>query len=141
MYFFLGTLSGVTVAGVTSTSGSWSYLLNSPRAILFDVAGFMYILDSGNARIQKWWPGATYGTTLVATAFSGPVGMQLDRANNLVVADTGNHRIVSFGLLCRKYIVSKKKVYAYYFNHRFSAPATTTTTAPPSEFSMLFPCY
>ena len=102
MNIFLGTLSGVTVAGVTSSSGSWSYLLNSPAAILFDTAGFMYILDSGNARIIKWWPGATYGSTLIATSFSNPLGMQLDRANNLVVADTGNHRILSFGLLCRK---------------------------------------
>ena len=104
MNMFLGTITGVTVAGTTGTSGVWSYLLNGPTAIILDATGFMCILDAGNARIMRWWPGASFGTILLATSFSGPVGLQLDRGNNLVVADTGNHRIVSFGLLCRKWI-------------------------------------
>lgn len=102
MNLFVGSVNGITVAGITSTSGGWSYLLSGPTAILFDANGFMYILDAGNARIMRWWPGASFGTVLLATSFSNPIGLQLDRGNNLVVADTGNHRIVSFGLLCRK---------------------------------------
>jgi len=76
--------------------------LSSPTAILLDSYGYIYILDYGNARVQKWYPGAPYGTTVVAAAFSNPFGMQFDRLNNLVVADTYNYRIVSFGILCRK---------------------------------------
>ncbi|CAF4745454.1 unnamed protein product, partial [Rotaria socialis] len=105
--------SGITVAGTTGISGPWSYQLNSPTSVMLDPTGFMYILDSGNARILKWWPGALYGTTILTGSFSTPLGMQLDRANNLVVADTNNHRIVSFGLLCLS--------------------ATTTTAPPPSS--------
>lgn len=95
-------MSGTTVAGTTGSAGAWSYQLNNPTALIFDTNGFIYILDTSNARIQKWWPGATYGSTLLAMSFATPLGMQLDRGNNLVVADTNNHRIVSFGLLCRK---------------------------------------
>ncbi|CAM4911172.1 unnamed protein product [Rotaria socialis] len=108
-----GVTSGITVAGTTGISGPWSYQLNSPTSVMLDPTGFMYILDSGNARILKWWPGALYGTTILTGSFSTPLGMQLDRANNLVVADTNNHRIVSFGLLCLS--------------------ATTTTAPPPSS--------
>lgn len=67
-----------------------------------DQFGYLYILDSGNSRIQKWRPPASYGTTVVSASFNNPYGMQLDRLNNLVVADTSYHRIVSFGIFCRK---------------------------------------
>lgn len=97
-----GALNGITVAGTSGSAGPWSYQFNNPTAIMFDPVGFLYILDTNNARIQKWWPGSGYGTTVLAAAFASPLGMQLDRYNNLVIADTNNHRIVSFGLLCRK---------------------------------------
>ncbi|CAF1116879.1 unnamed protein product [Rotaria sordida] len=108
-----GVLSGVTVAGTTGSSGSWSYQFNNPTALIVDPLGYIYVLDSTNARIQKWWPGAFYGSTVFAASFSSPLGMQLDRLNNLVIADTNNHRIVSFGLLC--------------------PPTTTTTALPPTS--------
>ena len=104
MHMSLGQTSGVTVAGTSGSAGSWSYQFSSPTAIMFDPNGYMYILDSGNARIQKWYPGAAYGTTILAGSLSTPRGMQLDRANNLVVADTNNHRIVYYGYLCRKFL-------------------------------------
>lgn len=62
----------------------------------------MYVLDYTNTRIQKWWPGATYGTTVIAAAFNQPTGMRIDRLGNMVVADAYNHRVVSFGVTCRK---------------------------------------
>ncbi|CAF3803800.1 unnamed protein product [Rotaria magnacalcarata] len=108
-----GVISGVTVAGTTGISGPWSFQLNSPTSVMLDPAGFMYILDSGNGRILKWSPGALYGITILTGSFSTPLGMQLDRFNNLVVADTNNYRIVSFGLLC--------------------SSATTTTAPPPTS--------
>lgn len=98
----LGVLSGVTVAGTTGSSGPWSYQLNSPTAVFLDSTGSIYVLDSGNTRVQKWSSGANYGVTVLAGSFSNPTGMQLDRANNLVIADKNNHRIVSFSLQCRK---------------------------------------
>ena len=96
-------MSGVTVAGSTGNAGPWSYQFSSPTALLLDPYGYMYVLDYGNARVQRWYPGATYGVTILAGSLSNPYGMQLDRLNNLVIADSYNHRIVSFGYLCRKF--------------------------------------
>jgi len=72
---------------------------------MFDQYGYMYILDTGNLRIQKWLPGMTYGVTVVSATMSGPLGMQFDYSNNIVVADTSNQRIISFSNICRKYSV------------------------------------
>jgi hypothetical protein len=72
---------------------------------MFDQYGYMYILDYGNTRIQKWVLGMTYGVTVVSAAMNGPVGMQFDYSNNIVVADTSNQRIISFSNICRKYLV------------------------------------
>jgi hypothetical protein len=63
----------------------------------------MYIMDYANNRVQKWYPGGAYGTTVLSSSVSNPYGMQFDRYNNLVIADTNNHRIVSSGILCRKF--------------------------------------
>ena len=98
----IGATSGVTVAGSTSDPGSWSYQFSSPTAIAFDPQGFMYVLDFSNDRVQKWWPGAPFGTTVAATALGSPRGMQFDRLGNIVIADTTAHRVISFGLQCRK---------------------------------------
>ncbi|CAF5135885.1 unnamed protein product, partial [Rotaria socialis] len=55
-----------TVAGTTSSAGPWSYQLNTPSAIMMDPYGFIYVLDTGNARVQKWYPGNSYGTTILS---------------------------------------------------------------------------
>ena len=99
----IGAMQGVTVGGTNGDSGPWSYQLSSPTAILFDSFGFMYILDYGNNRVVKWFPGAPYGTSVVSASFYNPCGMQFDRLNNIVIADTYNHRITSFGVICRKF--------------------------------------
>jgi hypothetical protein len=76
--------------------------LNNPTSIVVDPYGYMYILDTGNLRIQKWYPGAPYGVTIVAATMSSPYGLQVDRLGNLVVADTSYHRVISFSISCRK---------------------------------------
>ncbi len=103
IHIFVGSLSGVTVAGVTGTSGSYSYLFTSPTAIAFDPYGYMYVLDSGNARVQRWLPGGSYGTTVASSTMNSPNGMQIDRLGNIAIADTSYHRIISFAMTCRKY--------------------------------------
>lgn len=101
-----GAMSGILVAGTTSDPGSWSYQFSSPTAIILDPYGYLYVLDTGNNRIQKWWPGSTFGTTVLAGSYATPLSMILDRANSLVIVDTNNHRIVSYGVLCRKFTLS-----------------------------------
>lgn len=69
-----------------------------------DPYGYLYIMDYGNKRVQKWYPGATYGTTVVSsTTLNLPYGMKFDRLGNIVISDTYNHRILLFGITCRKF--------------------------------------
>lgn len=63
----------------------------------------MYVLDTGNARVQKWFPGATFGQSVVAGSMSNPSGLHIDLSANLVIADRSNHRILSYGLICRMF--------------------------------------
>lgn len=95
-------MSGITVAGSTSNSGPWAYQFTNPTAITFDSNGYMYILDTGNSRVQKWLPGAAFGTTVISTSMSTPYGLTFDRVGNIVITDTLNYRIMSFAITCRK---------------------------------------
>ena len=107
----IGVNIGITVAGSTSDPGVWSYQLNNPTAILMDQYGYLYILDYSNSRVQKWWPGATYGTTVVAATMSNPMNMKFDRLGGIVIADTYYHRIISFALTCREYCIRSSSLY------------------------------
>ncbi|CAF3039731.1 unnamed protein product [Rotaria sp. Silwood2] len=60
----------------------------------------MYILDAGNDRIQRWWPGSTYGVTVAAATLSSPRGIAFDPSGNLIVADYSSHRVVLFPVAC-----------------------------------------
>lgn len=81
---------------------------------MFDQYGYMYLLDAGNSRIQKWLPGMTYGVTVVASAMSTPLGMTFDLSNNIIVADTSYHRIISFNTFCRKFLSFVSLLIYYY---------------------------
>lgn len=96
-------MTGSTVAGTTGSAGPWSYQLNNPTAITMDPYGYIYILDTANNRVQRWWPGAAYGITVLAASMTTPYGLQFDNRGNMVIADTYNHRILFFGITCRKY--------------------------------------
>lgn len=98
-------MSGSTVAGSTNDAGIYSYQLSSPTALTVDPYGFIYIMDSGNNRVQKWFPGASYGTTLIGGSMSTPYGMTVDNLGNIVIADTFFSRISSYGLTCREFFL------------------------------------
>ncbi|WP_221356265.1 RICIN domain-containing protein [Streptomyces beigongshangae] len=82
--------------------------LHTPRGIIVDSAGDLYIADSGNNRIRKITKAdgkihtvagtgaATYGGDgLAATAahLNHPMGVAVDSAGDLYIADYNNHRI------------------------------------------------
>jgi uncharacterized protein (TIGR03437 family) len=94
------------VGGTGPTAGS---LLN-PTGICFDSAGVLYITDSGHRTIVKFSPSQNNGRVspvagIGTPGFSGdgglatkaqlnnPVGLAIDSAGNLYVADANNHRI------------------------------------------------
>ena len=100
--YILDQLNGTTIAGQSGVAGSWSYQFNSPTAITFDQYNNLYVMDSGNDRIQRWWPGSTYGVTVASAVLANPRGMAFDPWGNLVVTDMSYHRVVLFSVACRK---------------------------------------
>jgi len=79
-------------------------LFNTPIGIAVDVTGNVYVADTGNHRIRKVTPGGDVTTVALSvsgfldgtgtnTRFNTPRGMCLDKAGNLLIADTNNHQI------------------------------------------------
>ncbi|CAF0822768.1 unnamed protein product [Adineta steineri] len=95
---------GTVVAGGNG-AGSGANQLNSPRSIVVDSNGTLYISDQANNRIQRWLQNANSGTTIVcgtqgaaANQLYYPEQILFDRYQNLLVADRFNNRIQLFNL-------------------------------------------
>lgn len=79
---------------------------NTPKGIAIDDLDNLYIVDSGNNRIQKLDKNGnfilgfgTYGTG--DSQFISPTGITIDKRNGAIyIADTGNNRIQKFDSNC-----------------------------------------
>ncbi len=99
-----GASSGVFVAGVPGVLGSNSTMLNFPMGIKIDTYLNMYVVDSGNHRVQMFCANSQTGITIAgadiaggnATQLNGPRGIAFDSAMNMYIGDTGNHRVQKF---------------------------------------------
>jgi trimeric autotransporter adhesin len=101
------TVAGTGLQGYTGDNGAaTSATLNVPWGLALDAAGNLYIADSGNNAIRKVSGGVI--TTIAGNgtaSFSGdagaaasatlsePLGIALDAAGNLYIADFGNNRV------------------------------------------------
>jgi trimeric autotransporter adhesin len=102
-----------TVAGVFGNAGyngdavaANTAYLNQPRAVLVDIAGDIYISDTGNNRIRLIDPSGTINTyagtgtpgfsgdggSAASAQITAPYGLAFS-GNSLYFADQGNHRI------------------------------------------------
>ena len=93
-----------TVAGKFNQDGSSADLLSLPQGLYVTRAGDqIFIADSGNSRIQRWFAGAITGTTAAGSingtasndtlSLNGPISIIFDEMNEaLYIADTSNHR-------------------------------------------------
>jgi hypothetical protein len=53
-FFLSGQSNGTTIAGVTSVSGNNSTLIYYPYGVALDSQLNLYVVDTGNHRIQKF---------------------------------------------------------------------------------------
>ncbi len=85
------------VGGIGSGDGQF----NSPTGITVDANGTVYVVDTGNNRVQKFDSAGNFITKWGTAGsgpgqFSNPTGIELDSAGNVYVADTGNARVQRF---------------------------------------------
>lgn len=98
-----GTIS--TILG-NGTAGSGNSQLNGPQGVAADSAGNVYVSDTQNARVLKISGGAVTtvagsgkpgfggdGSSATSAQLNTPVGLAVDSAGNLYIADFGNNRI------------------------------------------------
>jgi len=72
-----------------------------PRALVVGQDGNLYVMDTGNKRVQVFTPDGTFvaqygGGGVTEGRFDEPVGLAQDAAGNWYVADTWNQRIQKF---------------------------------------------
>ena len=137
-----GTVS--TFAGSAGISGTFdgtgaNALFNQPAGIASDLAGNLYVSDTGNCTIRKITAGGTV-TTVAGLAgiagwanatgpdalFNQPHGIVVTGSGTLVVADTGNGEI--------RRIATDGAVSTFSLSLAAPPPTTTTptTTIPPA---------
>lgn len=110
---YAGNVLPVKPVAAWGSSGTGSGQFNTPRNVAIGPDGSIYVLDSGNARVQKFTADGTWVTAWGhecrlyealagcqqedgSGGFSDPWGIAVDEANNVYVADTWNHRIQKF---------------------------------------------
>jgi sugar lactone lactonase YvrE len=104
------TIAGNGTKGFSGDGGpATSALLNSPSGIALDIAGNLYIADTGNYRVRKVTPdhivstvagNGNYGFSgdgglAISAKLYGPSGVAVDPAGNLYIADSNLVRKVT----------------------------------------------
>ena len=98
--------AGITVAGGNG-AGSAANQFNSPYSVRLDSSGYIYVVDGGINRIQRFPPGSTSdsiavtiaggnGSGAAANQFNSPTDMYIDVQGNLYVTDLYNERVQKF---------------------------------------------
>ncbi|HEX3877472.1 MAG TPA: hypothetical protein VHW24_10830, partial [Bryobacteraceae bacterium] len=101
------TIAGNGTSGSSGDGGAaTSATVNTPQGIAIDSSGNIYISDTANARVRKISNGtistvagngtASYsgdGGSATGASLNTPVGLALDKAGNLYIADEGNNAV------------------------------------------------
>ncbi len=83
------------------TAGAGNGQFSAPADVAVDASGNVYVLDSGNSRVQKFDKSGTFLLAWGAAGtedgqFNQPKGIGVDSSGNVYVADTGNNRVQKF---------------------------------------------
>lgn len=105
------TTIGIGTAGFSGDGGpAQAAQLRGPSAVAVDSAGNIFVSDTGNNRVREVAASAGIIFTAAGTGSAGsggagglaihaqlhgPLGLALDAANNLYIADAGNNRMCS----------------------------------------------
>jgi hypothetical protein len=104
----ISTVAGNETRGFSGDGGpATSAQLNHPTGVAVDTAGYLFIAELSNARIRKVTPGGvistvagseTYGFSgdggpATSAQLNAPIGVAVDTAGNLFIADRNNHRV------------------------------------------------
>ena len=96
-YTIDGTRGNPTLRGNGISDGQFSF----PTSVAFDPSGKIYVLDTGNNRIQKFDSDGKFITKLGSQGtgdgrFIRPSGLAVDSSGSIYVVDSGNNRIQKF---------------------------------------------
>lgn len=83
-----------TTLGVTGVPGSDDAHFSFPRRMAVDTLGNLFVVDSGNNRVQQCTLSTSWMCSTYATGLSDPQGIALDSANNVYIADSKNSRLL-----------------------------------------------
>jgi tripartite motif-containing protein 71 len=83
------------------TAGNGQGQFEYPFDVAVDSSGHIYVLDSGNARIQKFDNSGTFLSEWGAIGngdgqFSSPFSLAIDAADDVYVVESGNYRVQKF---------------------------------------------
>ncbi|CAF3727568.1 unnamed protein product, partial [Adineta steineri] len=95
---------GITIAGSSlGLSNNTAAYLNMPQDVFIDQNGTLYVLDSGNLRVQRFFPNSTIGTTIIngtsgykLNEFYTMDGISVDLNGNIYILDHGNERVTKW---------------------------------------------
>jgi sugar lactone lactonase YvrE len=113
VYGQMGSFTSGTFLGTSNNGGISANSLSSPFGVAVDSANNVYIADQSNQRVLVYAPGSTtafrvYGQLgnftsstannggISANSLSFPIGVAVDSASNVYVADNNNNRVLVY---------------------------------------------
>lgn len=90
-----------TVLRTIGSYGSGDGMLNNPKGVAFDGSGYLYVVDSGNSRIEKFDRSGGYLNQFGVQGsgdgqFDEPSAIAIDASDHIFIADSYNNRIQKF---------------------------------------------
>jgi sugar lactone lactonase YvrE len=92
IYTVAGRVSGSSAGGCIGGVPATSTGLNWPKRVAFDSKGNMYLSDASNGCVRKVTPNGIISTVL--SGLGHPMGLVIDKHDNLFVADRNNCRVL-----------------------------------------------
>lgn len=140
---FVGPVASVAFSlQFGNVSGTGSGQTQYPNGVAVDSAGYIYVADTLNNRIQKFNSAGAYVTQWGSLGsadglFSNPTKLAFDSSDNLFVLDNGNFRVQKFappGVATNPHTYSAKVGASGTADGQFSSPSGVAVDASGSVY-------